>query len=252
MRCIFNCALVCALLLSSLNSSSVSAAIYAPGDSVDGVQGEVFGWSRSDTNSAYNAWDIFEGTFSAGGNPFSDSSPDVAGQFGTPIGTINVGPGTFNVGGNAYSNSFALDFNSVVPSGTGSTNTRIVAQFETGGSELDYSSILLSTNSATDGTIVPGMVKEISRVALGGFGGAEVQYLALWDIVGSQAEYRIDFNASASSLSLREFHVDSFTQSTPFVTPVAVPEPSSFALIGLAGLGCWVKRRVRRRLPTDA
>jgi len=252
MRCILTRALSCALLLGSLFPSLASAGIYIPGDSVAGVDGVVFGWSRGDANSTYNAWDVFEGTFTAGGAAFSDTTPDVPGQFGTPIGTINVGAGTFNVGGNAYSNAVALDFNAIVPSGTDGTNTRIVAQFETGGSELDYSSILLSTSTASSGTIAPGMVKEIGRTALGGFGGSQVQYLAVWDINGSQDEYRLDFNASSSSLSLREFHVDSFTQNTPFVTPVAVPEPSSFALIGLAGLGCWASRRVRRRLPQKA
>ena len=189
--------------------SWVSAAIYAPGDSVPGTRGEVFGWSRGDANSTYSGWNTFEYVVAASMDPMlpasiplNDNTPDVAGQFGTPSSVSTTG-GWLPVGsGNLYSPIVALDFSSVIRSGTtGGPNTRIVAQFQTGGSEFDYSSILLSSDVGIDGTVAPDMMVETGRIPLGGFGGDRVNYLAVWDLVSSQPEFRIDFNASESSLS---------------------------------------------------
>jgi len=62
----------------------------------------------------------------------------------------------------------------------------------------------------------------------------------------SQSEYRLDFGAAATSLSLQQFHVDTFTSNTAFVTPTAVPEPSTFALMGVSGSAAFLKRRRRK------
>lgn len=231
-------------------SSATHAAIYAPGQAVPGLIGDAFGWSRGDANSTFSGWDFLEAVATPGfaGTPFTDSTPDIPGQFGTPS-SISVGPGALGVGsGNAYSPFVALSFSSIVNSGTsGGTHTRIVAQFRTGGSELDYQGILLSTSTESPGTLVPSLMLETGRVALGGFGGDQVDYLALWDLNSSQSAFRLDFKAASSSLSLQQFHLDTLVQSSAFITPSAVPAPGTLAVLGFVSGGGWVVRRLRRK-----
>ncbi len=250
--------MVCRILFSSLFlvtywAAPTRAEIFGPGSVIPGVTGDVFTWSRGDANSTFSGWDRFEAVFVPGfaGTPFTDSTPDVVGQFGAP-GSISVSPGAVGVGsGNAYSPFVALQFNSVVNSGTsGGPNTRIVAQFRTGGSELAYGAISLNTSLTNRGNIAPSLLLETGRLTLGGFGGDQVDYLALWDLASSQSAYRLDFGAAESSLSLQEFYVDSFTQSDAFSTPfvTAVPEPTSMAILGLVAAGGAVyRRRITRR-----
>lgn len=90
------------------------------------------------------------------------------------------------------------------------------------------------------------MVKELSREGAGGTGGANVDYLAMWDLNESQAEYRIDFSATGPHVSFAEFHVDSFTSNTAFLSPTAIPEPSAFAALGLIGTVVSMRRRRRQ------
>ena len=72
---------------------------------------------------------------------------------------------------------------------------------------------------------------------MGGRGGEQVGYLALWDLDSSQSAYRLDFGANVSAVSIDEFRLDTFVQSTAFVTPSAVPEPGSFVALAIAGSG---------------
>ncbi len=241
------------LVLSGLMfpARPASAAIIGPGQTIVGVDGPIFGWARGDVGSTYSGWDVFEAALPPG-NPagapsfgFTDTTPEVAGQFGTP-GSITVSPGGIPTGsGNAYSPFAALSFNAIVPSGIAGANTRIVAQFQTGGSELAYGNIFLSLNTAAAGTIAPSFAIETGRTPLGGFGGEQVEYLALWDLTTSQSAFRLDFGAAESSLGLQQFHVDTFTSNTSFVTPsvTAIPEPGSLAVLGLTGVAVVMVRR---------
>lgn len=237
------------LIGAFLVSTAVKADIYAPGDSVPDTSSEVFGWLRGDAGSTYSGWDLFENNTSPN-DPiagYTDVTPDAPGQFGD-VASFTVSPGSIATGsGNIYSPFAALSFYSIVPTGTAGSNTRIVAQFRSIG-ELDYDSILLSASTGTAGTIAPTMMKETGRGVGGGggFSGESVDYLALWDISDSQAEYRIDFATPAPHVSLDQFHVDSFTSNTAFVSPTAIPEPSSFAAIGMIG-GLLTLRRRRRK-----
>ena len=234
--------------------SLAPAAIYGPGDSVPGTSSEVFGWNRGDSHSTYGGWDSFEYVIAAAADPMLpasiplvDDTPDVPGQFGTPSSVSTPG-GWIPVGsGNLYSPFVALDFSSIIRSGTtGGPHTRIVAQFQTGGSEMDYDSVLLSSDVDEEGTVAPDLFIETGRFPLGGFGGDRVDFLALWDLDGSQAEYRVDFNASESSLALEQFHVDTLTQSTPFITPTAVPEPGALSFLCLVTSATLLRRKRNR------
>lgn len=68
--------------------STAKADIYAPGDSIPEVSGDVFGWNRGDAGSTYNGWDFFEATADNPTAGFTDVTPD-AGQFGT-VGSFSV------------------------------------------------------------------------------------------------------------------------------------------------------------------
>lgn len=226
-------------------SGSAPAAIVRPGQSIDAVQGDVFTWSLGEANSTFSGWDEF--------SSLTNPPPDVIGQFGIPH-TISetTGAAFLTSGGNIYSPIAATDFTGTINSGTGGSNTRIVAQFRTRGQGLAEDSILLSSDLSQDGTIAPDFAIELSRFAVGGFGGDQVDYLALWDLP-SQDAYRIDFNAAASSMSLDQFYVDTYTQNSEFASVTAVPEPASWLAltIGSAGIGLYrIRRRKRCSQPT--
>ena len=251
---------VCSVTLPNLSW----AVIYAPGDSVPGVPGQIFTWSAlapHSTNSIWNGFDNFPGGSAPGFLP-AGTSPAPQSSFSGDATTSELtfqSNANITSGGNAYGGlfsaiqdpSFLTDAFATVRSGTsGGPYTRIVLQFETLGSELDYSSLLLSLSPLTPGTISPSYAIETDRTVLvGGFGGERVSYLALWDLETSQDEFRIDFMASAFHMSLESFRIDSLTQNSPFVTPGVVPEPSSslaIASLAISGL-TWRRHRVSSR-----
>jgi hypothetical protein len=244
--------------------STSAAAIVGPGDSVPNVNGDVFTWSASAPNSTFALWNSFNnfpggppagsvGGYGPGVSPLSQTSFSGG---GLPSALTFNSFGAIVSSGNAYGGAFGpvpdpslflTDATATVRSGTdGGDFTRIVAQWETLGSELDYDSILLSLSTAAPGMIAPSMAVETARSTLDGtFGGTGVSYLALWDLPSSQADYRFDFQASSLNMSIDNFRIDSFVQSTPFSTPTAIPEPGSVLLlssIGVAGL-IWRRRR---------
>ena len=254
------CSLVLALIAGmTLNLSPCHAEIFTPGTTVPMLSDEVFTWNEGDAHSTYAFWDNF-GTVGGMATPalgpgispdpdsiFTDGNADTLltfNSFATVIGSGNAYG--FNFGDPApFQPQFIIDAFATVRSGTsGGDNTRIVAQWQTQGSELDYDSIFLSLSATDEGTIAPDLSIETGRGPAGGFGGDIVNRLAIWDLDSSQAEYRIDFNAQANHLSFDQFRVDTFTQSAPFITPTSIPEPSSFALLGaISGIVCLRRRR---------
>ncbi len=246
---------VCSVMLTNLSW----AVIYVPGDSVPGVPGQVFTWSALAPNSTHSIWNGFDdfpggsapGFLPAGTSPAPQSS--FSGDATTSALTFQSNAMLLS-SGNAYGGlfseiqdpSFLTDAFATVRSGTtGGPYTRIVLQFETLGSELDYSSLLLSLSPLVPGTIDVSHGIETGRTTLGGFGGERVSYLALWDLETSQDEFRIDFMASSYHMSLENFRIDSLTQNAPFVTPGVVPEPSSSLAIALLAIRGLTRRRRR-------
>lgn len=233
---------------------TLSAEIFRPGDVIPQVNGELFSWGVGDAHSTYSGWVNFS---TAGGDPNlvpSTYSPNAAGQFGTPsLLQLNTPGSFFTSGGNLYNAVFPQNFTATVNSGNlGGSNTRIVAQFRTLGTELDYDSILLGSDLGSAGSAAPGLLLETGRVSLGGFGGSQIDYLALWDLESSQEAFRVDFMASGPHLSFGQFHLDTFTQATPFASVTAVPEPTTWAALGVLGLIGFGYRRARGRRHSSA
>lgn len=233
-------------------SDSARAAIYAPGDSIPNVQGDVFTWSRGDADGSYTGWVSFSGD-DLTGFP-ATLTPNAAGQFGGESSLQLNTPGPFvTSGGNLYSPAVVQDFTATVRSGaSGGPFTRVVAQFRTLGTELAYDSLRLSNDLGSSGSIAPEAILKSDRIDLGGFGGSQLDVLAVWNLESSQDAYRLDFNASGSSLSLSKFHLDTFTQSTAFASVTAVPEPASWLAIGAVTISGIGVRRFRRRARVTA
>ncbi|WP_404307100.1 PEP-CTERM sorting domain-containing protein [Neorhodopirellula lusitana] len=252
MHCIINRAFVCALLLGSLVSASVSAEVFIPNSSVDGIDGDVFGWTRGDANSTYSGWDIFEGR-NAEGNAFKDSTPDI-GLIGN-ASTIGVGPGSIYTGsGNIYSPFAPLSFTGTAASGTDDGSfTRIVAQIRAGSTAIDQNSLLMNIGGSQT---APSLFLETEGLPASPAAPAGTppgrDYLALWDINGTASGYDFAFDSVGSSFTLAEMHIDTFVSDTAFVTPSAVPEPSAMVATLFAGSGLLLRRRRKRRVGVNA
>ena len=218
--------LVASAMLAGL-ASSASADFIIP-DTI------TYGWERGATPlSTYAEWDVFT-------SPAGPNTPDVGSFVG---GTLPATAADFNVvdnneasgacitgGGNIYS------FGGVVSPqiefggfdlGAGYVTT-VLLQVRTLGTEIDQSTLLLN------GSIAASSVTELDRVALGGFGGSQVDTLFEFNLSGNLDSYVINFDALGSSLSLDRVAIDTFT---------VVPAPGAAALLGLGGLVVVRRRR---------
>jgi hypothetical protein len=222
-------------------ASAASAAFLTPNSSAP-----VFdNWSRGAANSVYAEWDVF--TQPNGGV----NTPDI-GQSGlTGATVVQDNAATFALitsGGNIYSFSGPTSFDVTVPGyglGAGS-NTRVVAQIATQGNPLLPSSLQLSYTNG--GTIVAPPTATYDRgVTLDG-GISRNEWLVVWDIPGfNPSSSLIEFAASTSSMSLDKLAVDTFATTGALAPlPAAIPEPSTFVLLGLSAWGLVAGRRRRK------
>ncbi len=174
----------------------------------DGVTAPFEDWSRNDANSTYAQWDVFTSATSA-------NSPDV-GSFGPAGATLTESSGgssgAFISGsGNIYSFSGATTFDLVIPAyqlGEG-YKSQVTLQTVTLGTELNLNSVRLSYDGGSQRTL-PTAIEELSRTALGGFGGDLVSTLFTWQVTGNPADFHLQFAASDSSLSLDQVVIDTF------------------------------------------
>ncbi|MCD0459873.1 PEP-CTERM sorting domain-containing protein [Roseiconus lacunae] len=200
-----------------------------------------FGWNFGDTGSINSAWNAFTVPAGAPGN-----LPD-AGSFGS--GEFSVltsnGAGAFiTSSGNLYVSGGPADFDvSIDTSDLTGDFTRVVAQIKTQGTEMDPSSLLL-------GGIAPSIGGVVDVQPLGGFGGAAVDYLAIWDLTttsGPGANLTLEFGSNGPHMSLDQLQIDAFSQAFAFTTPSAIPEPATLPLLGALGaIGAFSRRRRRR------
>ncbi|MEM6365984.1 MAG: PEP-CTERM sorting domain-containing protein [Planctomycetota bacterium] len=208
-----------------------------------------FGWDDGETGSISAHWLQFAGGAPVGGfsPPIPDQGPDLA-SFGSGAnsGLTSLTPSAFvtggGLGGNIYSfasaTSFAIGLDA---SDLAGPFTRVVAQFETSGNLLDLDSVLLNGTAAS----VSGVTS--LNAGSSAFGGQDATFMAIWDLagIGTVAD-EITFSSAVSSMSLESVRIDGFSQSSAFVTPTAIPEPSSLACLAIASVCGGLLRRRRR------
>lgn len=180
------------------------------------------GWMRGDTGTVYQHWNVFADENGSVDPTILDTTPDV-GSFGAAPHSVkeNAGVAFVTGGGNIYSFSAVTDLTvDIAGTAVAGQPTRVALQLNTLGTELAYDSVTLN-NIAFDSRT------ELSRISLGGFGGAGVETLFLWTLPSGLASYVFDFNAAESSLSLDQLAVD----------VGAVPLPAAVWLLGSAFVG---------------
>jgi hypothetical protein len=209
-------------------------------------------WERGSATSpnTYLHWDTFTPQAVAPGeNPFVDLTPDLAdfNANGQARLTENTGTG-FQVGsGNLYTNAAAADYTVTIPEADVFQfphNTTVMVQLKTLGTELNYDSVKINGLAPVD-------TAELSRQALGGFGGALVEswflfHVAYADFADGQPgadDLTLTFKAAGSSMSLDQLRVDTAIQPLGFFAePNPVPEPASLVLLGIGGAALLNRR----------
>lgn len=217
-------------LMASQQAIAATALWDVNVDPTNGFGGLTATWGLTDADTAYAEWVVFDS--------LSDSTPD-AGSFGpAPQSVTETTGGAFLTGGgNIYSFAVATDFDVVLSGHSAiSGNQRTLAlRLATVGTDVDTASVLL------DGVAPSIFSNAYNEVITGGFGGAENEYLFIWNNIEDSLSYQFDFNALGSSMSLDQLAVYSSAASV-------VPVPAAVWLFGsaLAGLGGMVRRRSRQ------
>jgi len=217
----------------------------AQAEIIPSIDSPSFGWVRGTPNSTFSGWDVFSNETPTLAT-ILDSTPELPGQFGASAQLRETsGLGIVVGSGNIYGLSGATTFIVEQPGlNLGpSASARIVAQFQTLGSELNYGSIRLSGTGFTN--MLPNFTQELSRSAFGPPGGGQgsgvnVRYLAGWDLSQNIGNYSLAFESAASAVSLARFQLDTFA------TVTAVPEPASIALLALGVTGVLLLRARRK------
>lgn len=208
------------MLLAS-NTVSAQVAFQDPATAAWG------GWNRGDANTSFAHWDHIGGP---GTLDVIDSTPD-GGNTGTSstilaannAGAFVTGSGA---GGNIYSFSDTPDFTVAMNTdyAAPSSAVSVALQIKILGTDLDLSSITLDgANWDTTQTLFSGS-------ASGPFGGADKEYLFIWNDVAADIAYSLNFLATGSSMSLDEVSVDIGVSQVP------VPAAVWMFLTALSGL----------------
>lgn len=191
---------------------------------------------RGTADSEAGYWETFSVAFGAPGN-LADKVGDTTSAVLTQTGSA----ASFITGsGNIYDFSEGIQAFQLTDS-TSFTLGTVVLQTRTLGSELNYSSVTLTyTDAGGVHSLAPESHLEVDR---GTTLGASVSSLFQWNLVGLAVnEYSISFNGGGPSVSFDAMTLDTWNQHM-----LVVPEPSTYALLGLGGLMLgWRTLRKRR------
>jgi hypothetical protein len=190
---------------------------------------------RGSPDSEAGYWESFTVPFGSPGN-----LANMAGATTGAILTQTGSAGSFITGtGNIYDFSTELQAFSLADATPFSLGT-VVLQTRTLGSELNYGAVSLSyTDGSGTHSLAPLAHIELDR---GTTLGASVSSLFQWNLSGlGVSEYAITFAGAGPSVSFDAMTLDTWNQFA-----VVVPEPSTYALLGLGSLMLgW--RMMRRR-----
>lgn len=187
-------------LLAAAASAAPAAADFVPPDA--------FGWERGTPGTTYFMWESF--TSAAGPNaPAPGGFPSPLPPEWTAPDVFDSGVGSFVTGsGNIYNIGAPLIITARVPGyalGEGHT-THVIVQVRTQGTEIDPATV--AVNGAG-----PTQTQELYREPLGGFGGAIVETLYVFEVPGSEPLYTLRFDAAEGSMSLDRLAIDTLTAS---------------------------------------
>lgn len=222
-------------------------------ESINFATGPIAPSFRGAANTTYFGW----GNGSWDGNPplnvgDPDPTPDVIngtpsinpGALAGPLLTQNNANDIVSSSNNVYTNPANVNLTLTIPTvGTiGTGFTTIIVQ---GNGLSGFGGITnLFAFGNIDG-IAPTYVTGINA------DGQEAQFWAKWEIPGNAASYAVNVTGSpvgAGVLSISDMTVDSLWSATGFApdSVAAVPEPTSFALVGAALTAATVLVRRRR------
>ncbi len=189
---------------------------------------------RGSLDSEAGYWESFTVSYGPPGNP-----ANMAGATTGAILTQTGSAGSFITGtGNIYDFSTDLQAFNLTDAAPFFVGT-VVLQTRTLGSELNYDAVSLSyTDGSGTHSLAPLAHIELDR---GNTLGASVSSLFQWNLNGlGVSEYAITFAGAGPSVSFDAMTLDTWNQFA-----VVVPEPSTYALLGLGSLmlGWWMMRR---------
>lgn len=204
-----------------------AAALLSAFNLIASTNGFIVPAFRGSANSQTGYWETFTAPVGAPGN-----HPD---QPGATTGAVLVqsNASAFLTGsGNIYNLSGTSEFSVADPASF--TLGTVVLQTRTIGSELDYSSVLLSwTDDAGAHTLAPLFREELNRALSQGY---SVSSLWQWDLTGlGVSHYTLSFRASGASLSF-----DSMTLDTAETFVKAFPEQPYALASTPANLARWM------------
>ncbi|MEM6328985.1 MAG: dockerin type I domain-containing protein [Planctomycetota bacterium] len=202
-------AVVGLFFVTGAESVAQTPTFFEPGGTAGGQDWPTVPWTRGAEGTTYAEWDQF---FLPGG----PNEPDVAflgfeEQFDANVAET-TGLAFVTSGGNIYSFAGATAFDVTMPTidaGPG-FDTYVVLQFTAIGNLPDLQSPVLTAGGESFG--FDGQLNTFSGQATGQFGGADVTNVWWWELgeVGAD-EVLIQFNAAASSMSLTNLVIDTFT-----------------------------------------
>ncbi len=188
--------------------------------------------NRGSAGTEYSQWDYFFVPYTTDPeNPDDTNHPDTEAA-SMPTLSQTLDPAAIRTGGfNIYSITGAIGFlvNNDT-SGTIGTLGSVVFQFETLGTLIDYSTLLLNYDG---GTIAPVNMISENRFISGGFGGLTNRVAVQWDLTGLNInDYSITFQSLGSHTSFSTAILDTANSFSEIV-------PSARAWEGGGGNNNW-------------